>query len=104
MAERGVVSDKQKLIAILETTYLTANSEQDFYNTLEQKGIELYKRNGLVAGIKLKRKYRFKLLGYHRVLLKELTKEIKKDKRLDRIREVRKWQREHKLDRNRKRE
>lgn len=93
MELRGVTSDKQILLSILEQTYLTAKSEQDFCKQLQDQNLELYSRNGKVVGIRMNRKYRFSSLGYTKEILKSLDKSLSKNNRreeLKRIREKRK--------------
>lgn len=74
MELRSVVSDKQKLIAVLEKTYTKATSEKHFYKQLEQKGIKLYSRNNQIVGAKLIRKFRFKTLCYDKSILRDWIK------------------------------
>lgn len=103
---RGVVSDKQQLIAVLENTYSKVTSEAEFYKQLQKQKLELYSRNDKIAGIVLKRKYRFKILGYDKTVLKELDKNMSEQKRmqmLNRIRETQQSQREKGRERTIKR-
>lgn len=103
---RGVVSDKQQLIAVLEDTYTKAKSEVEFYKQLQKQKLELYSRNDKIVGIVLKRKYRFKTLGYDKTVLKELDKNMSQQKRmqmLERIRQTQEFQRAKGRERTRKR-
>lgn len=92
MEFRGVSSEKQKLIKVLEQTFLKANSQQNFYKKLQDKGLQLYKRNGKTAGIRLQRKFRFRTLGYDINVLKQLDKNISKNKRMEALKRIREQQ------------
>jgi len=92
MEFRGVSSDKQKLINLLEQTFLKATSQQNFYKKLHDKGLQLYKRNGKIVGVKLKRKFRFATLGYDINVLKNLDKNISKNKRIEALNRIRERQ------------
>lgn len=103
---RGVVSDKQQLITVLEQAYRSVNSEAEFYKKLRKQKLELYSRNNKVVGVVLKRKYRFTTLGYDRLVLKALDKDMSEKKRmqmLERIREKQQMQRDKGNERARKR-
>lgn len=63
MNKRGVLSRKQELIAIMETTIADATSRGDFYSKLSEQGIDTYERAGEVAGIDDARHYRWGTLG-----------------------------------------
>ncbi|WP_298507449.1 hypothetical protein [uncultured Kordia sp.] len=89
MQLRGAVSDKQYLITILKDNYTKASSEKDFYTRLQEQNIELYSRNNKIVGAKLERKFRFKTLGYDRVSLQELNKNLSQNKRLDMLKRIR---------------
>ncbi len=89
MAFRGVVPDKQKLISLLESAFTRATSQLNFYKRLQQQGIELYSRNGVTVGAKLKRKFRFRTLGYTKTILQELDKNISQNKRLKTLKRIR---------------
>tara|TARA_R110002072_G_scaffold298710_1_gene472998 strand:- start:13953 stop:14252 length:300 start_codon:yes stop_codon:yes gene_type:complete len=80
------------LIAILENTYKTASSEKDFYKKLQFKKIELYSRNNTIVGVKLRRKFRFKTLGYDKSILQELNKNLTQNKRLNALKRIRQHQ------------
>ena len=93
MELRGVISDKQILSEILEQSYLSAISEQDFYQRLINLQINLYYQREKPKGVKMKRKFRFSTLGYPKEALLNLNKSVSKNNRLDelnRIREKRK--------------
>ena len=92
MQARGVVSNKQQLISILEQTYIKATSQADFYQKLQQENIELYSRNNTIVGAKLKRKFRFKSLGYDEGMLRELNKNLTQNKRFNMLKSIREEQ------------
>jgi len=73
----------------LEQTFISVNSEKEFYQKLKKQGIELYKRKGQITGIVLKRKYRFRTLGYPKSILQELNLNPSRDNRLDTLRRIR---------------
>ena len=82
---KGKLSEKQKLNMRLAEIYNTSTSQKGFLKTLSSKGMEVYTRNGRIAGLKGdKRKYRLKTLGFSKERLAELDtmntrmKEIKK--------------------------
>ncbi|MCH8903017.1 MAG: relaxase/mobilization nuclease domain-containing protein [Bacteroidetes bacterium] len=60
----GQKSQKEKLIGILERCFSTAKSQDDFYDQVTREGIELYKRNGKITGVRFGRKYRLNRLGF----------------------------------------
>ena len=88
------------MIAVLEKTYTKAISEIDFYKRLKAERLELYSRNNQIVGVKLKRKFRFKTLGYSKTILQELNQNLSKNKRLDTLKHIRTKQK----DSSRKRE
>jgi len=105
MQARGVVSNKQQLISILEQTYSKATSQTDFYKRLQEQNINLYSRNNQIVGVKLGRKFRFKTLGYDKSILQELDKNLTQNKRLNILKAIRKKQQDKQqskgLERNR---
>ncbi len=90
MNQRGKLSDMQILIKHLEKAYTKAISEKSFYTILQNENLELYSRNDIITGVKLKRKYRFKTLGYTKEILQELSKDLSKTSRLDTLKRIRK--------------
>lgn len=84
----GGLSEKQQILKILEAIFKTANSEQDFYEKLESKGIKLYTRNGKITGIQGKRKFRFKVLGYTSEILQSLERNQTLTKRMELLQKV----------------
>ncbi len=104
MQLRGAVSNKQQLISILEKAFSKAISEADFYKKLQQKNLELYSRNGNIVGVKLKRKFRFKTLGYNKSVLQELDKNLTQNKRLNMLKSIRKHQQEQNKEQSKGRE
>jgi len=103
MELRGALSNKQKLITALETVYTKATSKRDFYDRLRKQGMQLYKRNDKVVGMKLKRKFRFRTLGYDQSILQELDKNLSQNKRLETMRRIRKIQDERERTKGRDR-
>ena len=99
MELRGVTSDKQILLSTLERTYLTATSQQNFYQRLQDQRLNLYSRGGKVVGIKMRRKFRFRTLGYTSEILLMLEKEQSKDNRLLRLEQIRKKQQDKSRER-----
>lgn len=70
----GRVSQKEHLLQELQTAYENAKSLEDFLQTLQSFGHELYYRSCQLTGIKLEtgRKFRFKSLGFDKEKLAEL--------------------------------
>lgn len=100
---RNAVSEKQKFIKIVNSIYSRVSSQKDFFKELEKQGLELYNQRGKTKGIKGKRKFRFKTLGYTPEILKLLDKKIEKNVRLEALRKIRENQQEHSLERERTR-
>ena len=92
MQMRGVISDKQQLISALEQVFTSARSEADFYSKLQEKKFELYSRNNTIVGVKLRRKHRFKSLGYNKEILQKLDKHLTQNKRMDMLKRIREHQ------------
>jgi len=93
MNQRGELSDKQLLIGHLEKAYQKAFSEKNFYTILQNENLDLYTRNnGIIAGIKTNRKYRFSTLGYTKEILQNLTKDLSKTSRLNTLERIREFQ------------
>ena len=65
---------------ILDTTFSKAKSENDFYEKLIENGLELYFRSNQ-PGIKAKRKYRLKSLGFslERIQTLNLSKNVRQE-------------------------
>ena len=72
LEEFGEISEKQELLKVLEEAFNLSKSEKDFYRKLEEKGLQLYSRNGKVTGIQGNRRFRFKTLGYTSEILQQL--------------------------------
>jgi TATA-binding protein-associated factor Taf7 len=98
---RGVNSDRQKLLILLEEIYNKATSQNQFYSQLQERGIELYARNGVTTGIKTSRKFRFRSLGYTSEILQLLDKNISKNVRLEALKQIRDYQLERSKERER---
>lgn len=86
---KGEVSEKQKILKLLDEVFTTAKSEKDFYQHLESKNIKLYYRNGKVTGIESNRKFRFSRLGYTSELLQSLEQNPTQNQRLEWLRNIR---------------
>ena len=100
---RNVTSDKQQLKAVVDKAYVQASSQKKFYTLLQEQGLELYTQRGVIRGIKGKRKFRFKTLGFDREILKLLDKKVTKNVRLEALRKMREEQQEHSLGKERTR-
>jgi len=98
---RRVTSEKLQFINILDTAFAKASSQQSFFKTLEQEGLKLYTQRGTIRGVKRKRKFRLKSLGYDTEILKLLDKKIEKNVRLGALRRIREQGQEHSLGRER---
>lgn len=85
----GQLSEKQQLQLDLAEAYNKAKSSQQFIELLRQKGHQIYQRNNKNVGIKAKRKYRFKTLGYPIEKLQLLDQNIERNKRLSQVRKLR---------------
>ena len=72
LEEFGEISEKQEILKVLEEAFNTSKSEQNFYKKLEEKGLQLYSRNGRITGVQGNRKFRFKTLGYTSEILQQL--------------------------------
>lgn len=93
MNQRGKLSDKQILIGHLEDAYKKATSEKDFYTILQNQNLDLYTRkNGMIAGVKMKRNQRFSTLGYTKQILQDLDKSLSKNSRLATLGRIREFQ------------
>jgi len=73
----------------LAEIYNKAKSSQQFLELLRQKGHQMYQRNNINVGIKAKRKYRFKTLGYPIEKLQLLDLNIERNQRLSQVRKLR---------------
>ena len=88
------LSEKQQLLKLLEEVFKTAKSEQEFYQKLEEKNINLYKRNGKITGIQGNRKFRFTSLGYDQEILMQLEQNPTLQKRLKLLQKIKENQHE----------
>jgi len=100
---RNVISEKEKLIKTLDSIYTKASSLQAFYKALQEQGLELYTQRGVIRGIKGKRKFRFRNLGYETEILQLLDKKVEKNVRLEALRQMRDKQQERSLGKERTR-
>ncbi len=98
------MSDRQRLFLVLKQAYQKATSQNSFFELLRQDNIEIYERNGKPAGIKFKRKWRFKTLGYYKEVLQELDKNLAKKSRLASLERIRSHQAERFKDKEQGRE
>ncbi len=98
---RNVTSDKEQLKGVVDKAYVQASSQKKFYALLQEQGLELYTQRGVIRGIKGKRKFRFRTLGFDKEILKLLDKKVTKNVRLDALRKLRDEQQEHSLGRER---
>lgn len=90
----GEVSEKQKILKVLEETFTISKSQQDFYEKLEVQGFQLYSRNGRITGIQGNRKFRFKTLGYSTEVLRELDLDPTFRKRKELLQNIREYKHE----------
>lgn len=68
-------TEKETITKAIEEAYITAQSEQEFIAALQASGCSSYYRAGKLTGVQLEsgRKFRFRLLGYGKEKLEELT-------------------------------
>lgn len=92
----GGISEKQKIVNLLENCFKTAKSEQEFYQKLQNNGLVLYSRGGKITGVQAKRKYRFKTLGYTVDILHQLEQNPTLINRLELLKKVK--ENEHERD------
>ena len=86
---KGEVSEKQKILKLLEEVFKVTTSEQDFYKKLESKNIKLYSRNGKITGVEGNRKFRFSRLGYTPELLQSLEQDPTQNQRMEWLQNIR---------------
>ena len=84
----GEISEKQIILKSLEEVFKHSKSEQDFYQKLQEKGFQLYSRNGKITGIQGKRKFRFKTLGYNAEFLQQLEQNPTLIKRMELLQQI----------------
>ncbi|PTT76536.1 MULTISPECIES: relaxase/mobilization nuclease domain-containing protein [unclassified Chryseobacterium] len=99
MTKRGRISEKQQLCDLLDDVFQKAGSEKEFYTILQERGVEIYTRNNEPAGVRGKRKFRFKTLGYDKQILQSLEQNSEvsiRMKMLHKLRENR-HEKEHEL-------
>lgn len=89
MENEGEISEKQKILKMIEEIFTTATSEKDFYQNLESKNIKLYSRNGKITGIEGNRKFRFSRIGYTPELLQSLEQNPTQNQRLEWLQNIR---------------
>lgn len=89
MEFEGEISEKQKILKLLEEIFKTATCEKDFYQKLEAKELKLYTRNGKITGIEGNRKFRFSRLGYTPELLQSLEQNPTQNQRLEWLQNIR---------------
>ena len=89
MEFEGEISEKQKILKLLEEIFKTATCKKDFYQKLEAKELKLYSRNGKITGIEGNRKFRFSRLGYTPELLLSLEQNPTQNQRLEWLQNIR---------------
>lgn len=89
MEFEGEISEKQKILKLLEEIFKTATCEKDFYQKVEAKELKLYTRNGKITGIEGNRKFRFSRLGYTPELLQSLEQNPTQNQRLEWLQNIR---------------
>ena len=89
MEFEGEISEKQKILKLLEEIFKTATCEKYFYQKLEAKELKLYTRNGKITGIEGNRKFRFSRLGYTPELLQSLEQNPTQNQRLELLQNIR---------------
>jgi hypothetical protein len=83
----GKESNKNQLLGILQTSYKSALSKKQFFESLNLLDVSTYSRNGKVAGVVYKgRKFRLKRLGFAEERLNELDKSISRGRELSETR------------------
>jgi hypothetical protein len=88
------ISEKQELLKVLEEAFNLSKSEKDFYRKLEEKGLQLYSRNGRATGIQGNRRFRFKTLGYTPEILQQLELDPTLRKRKELLQNIREYEHE----------
>ena len=89
MSTRGEVSEKQQIIQLMEKAFTESLSEEEFYQNLNQHGFTIYSYRGKAKGIKGRRKYRFRTLGFNTMPLQKLGNDLSRNKRLETMIKVR---------------
>lgn len=83
----GRASDKEQLLAMLETCYTQANSKDDFFENIKECGLKTYERSGTMTGVWYEnKKFRFSRLGYTREKLEDLEAGMKKSREIQKLR------------------
>ena len=83
----GRMTDKEKVIEMLNACYMKAISKDEFFKNLSGCGLNTYIRGGKVSGIVFnERKFRLKRLGFTDERLQELEKYFNRDKELSELR------------------
>lgn len=94
----GGISEKEIFLKQLDSCFKTAKTEQEFYQKLQKRGLELYSRNGKITGVQGKRKFRFKTLGYSVEVLSQLEQNPTLFNRLELLKKVK--ENEHEKNKN----
>ena len=94
LEEFGEISEKQNILKVLEEAFNLSESEKDFYRKLEEKGLQLYSRNGKIVGIQGNRKFRFKTLGYTSEILQQLELDPTLRKRKELLQNIHEYEHE----------
>lgn len=89
--QTGRETDKEKVIAIIESCYKRANSRENFFELLNGSVLKPYERGGKISGVICgKRKFRLKRLGFTEEKIVELDKLLERKKELIQTREKQK--------------
>lgn len=92
MKLRGRETDKEKILAVLNTCFKKANSKEIFFELLQNCGLTTYKRGGRISGIIFQnRKFRLKRLGFAEEKVAELNKSVERKNELTMVRNEQKW-------------
>lgn len=94
LEEFGEISEKQEVLKVVEDVFTVSKSQQDFYKKLEEKGLQLYSRNGTIVGIQGNRKFRFKTLGYTPEILQQLELDQTLRKRKELLQNIHEYEQE----------
>ena len=94
LEEFGEISEKQNILKVLEEAFNLSESEKDFYRKLEEKGLQLYSRNGKITGIQGNRRFRFKTLGYTSEILQQLELDPTLRKRKELLQNIHEYEHE----------
>lgn len=84
----GRATDKERIAVMLKTFYKSAASKIDFFNQLNENGLETYIRGNKTTGIVYEgKKFRFKGLGFTEKSIEDLDIPMKRQEDLNKMRE-----------------